>query len=86
MLKPLDSKLIVRPDAIKTELIPGISLPETAQEVPYRGIVISKGKNVDEIEVGDYAIYSKYSGTDVEDEGVIYRVLEKKDVTAYKSK
>jgi len=84
MIKALDDRIIVKPDAIKTEIAPGISLPETAQEIPYRGKVLSKGEKVTEIEVGYYVIYSKYSGTDVEDNGVVYRVLEKKDVTAYK--
>ena len=84
MIKALDNRVIVKPDDIKTELMPGVVIPETAQEVPLRGEVVNIGEKVTEIKVGDYAIYGKYSGTDVEDNGVTYRVLEKRDITAYK--
>lgn len=83
MINVLDNRVIVLPDARKTELLPGIKLPETAQEQPYRGVVIAVGETVTRIKKGDYALYGRYSGTDVEHEGVVYRVLEKKDITAF---
>ena len=86
MIKALDNRVIIKPDEIKTELIPGFAIPETAQEVPCRGEVIDIGETVTKIQVGDHAIYGKYSGTDVEDEGIVYRVLEKRDILSFKSK
>jgi chaperonin GroES len=86
MIKALDNRVIVLPDKRKTEIMPGIKLPETAQKQPHRGIVVAIGATVEEIKVDDYALYGEYSGTDVEFEGVVYRVLEKRDITCYDDK
>ena len=86
MVKALDNRIIVKPDERKSELMPGVVLPETAQEQPYRGTVIDTGESVTRIKIGDYAFYGQHSGTDLEFEGVNYRVLEKRDITCFASK
>jgi chaperonin GroES len=63
-IKPLGKRLLLkRSSAEQTK--GGILLPETAQEKPKRGTVISMGSPIAGLKVGDEVFFSSYSGSEV---------------------
>ena len=74
-LKPMGDRVVVRPSEQESVTKGGIFLPDTAQERPQKGEVVStgpgrmleNGKRVEmEVKAGDTVIYSKYAGTEIE--------------------
>lgn len=74
-LRPLDDRLLVKPNEAEDKTKNGIYLPEGAKEKPMMGKVIATGpgKLSDEgvraalsVKAGDTVVYGKYAGTEVE--------------------
>ena len=70
-LQPLGDRLVIEREASEERTAGGIVLPDTAQDKPARGTVISvgEGKLLDDgsrsemqVEVGDRVIFSSYAG------------------------
>ena len=89
--RPLDDRILVQPSESEETTSGGIILPDTAQEKPQRGEIISTGpgKLLDSgqrgdmsVEVGDEVIYGKYSGTEIEFGPDKYVVLRESDILA----
>ena len=87
--KPLGDRIVIKPVDRDEVTVGGIVLPDTVQERPQEGEVIAvgpgrvsdDGKRIElEGKVGDIVIYSKYAGTELEDEGVEYLVLRESDL------
>ena len=77
-IKPLDDRILVRPDVADEKTASGIFLPEGAKEKPMTGKVVTTGpgKLTDDgsrakvcVKKGDKVLYGKYSGTEVEVDG-----------------
>ena len=90
-LKPLEDHLVVEPLDAEEKTAGGIFLPDSAKEKPQRGTVVAAGAGrlLDNgklaemsVGVGDEVIYGKYSGSDVEVDGVQYKILRESDVLA----
>jgi chaperonin GroES len=90
-LRPLDDRVVVEPNEAEEMTAGGIVLPDTAQEKPQRGTVLSigPGKLLDSgqrgtlsVAVGDEVIYGKYSGTEVEVGGRDVKILRESDILA----
>ncbi len=88
-LKPLDDRLVVTPSDATEKTAGGILLPDSAKQKPQQGIVVAvgPGKMLDSgsyaplsVKVGDLVLYGKYSGSDVEVNGVDYKILRESDV------
>jgi len=84
-IKPLGDRVLVSP-APAEEKIGGIIIPDTAKEKPLRGTVVAVGKGTKDeemlLKVGDQVLYGKYSGTELELEGVKYLMMRQSDVLA----
>ncbi len=89
--RPLDDRVLVQPCEAEETTSGGIILPDTAQEKPQRGQIVSTGpgKLLDDgkrgdmnVEVGDEVIYGKYSGTEIEFGPDKYVVLRESDILA----
>ncbi len=74
-LKPLEDRVVVKPDVAEEKTASGIFLPEGAQEKPLTGKVVATGpgKLTDageraalQVKKGDKVIYGKYAGTEVD--------------------
>ena len=74
-LKPLNDRVIIKPDVSEDQTASGIYLPESAKEKPQTGKIVSvgPGKLNDDgsrtalaVKKGDNVIYGKYSGTEIE--------------------
>ncbi len=90
-LRPLDDRVVVEPQEAEEKTAGGIVLPDTAQEKPQRGKVISvgPGKLLDSgergelsVAVGDVVIYGKYSGSELEVSGKEIKILRESDILA----
>ena len=93
-LKPLDDRIVVRPNEAEETTVSGIVIPDTAKEKPQEGEVVSVGPGRFEdgtrvpldVKVGDKVIYSKYGGTEVTVDGEDYLILSARDVLAVAKK
>lgn len=95
-LKPLDDRIVVKPNEAEERTASGLVIPDTAQEKPQQGTVVAvgpgrwsddEGKHFPlDIKVGDTVLYSKYGGTEVTHEGDDLLILTSRDVLAIVSK
>ena len=91
-LKPLDDRLVVRPNEPETQTASGLVIPDTAKEKPQQGevLAVGPGKRSEtsgelvavDINAGDTVLYSKYGGTEVTVDGEDLLVLNGRDVLA----
>ena len=89
--KPLGDRLLVKPKPSEETTKSGIVLPDSAQEKPQEGSVVSTGPGAKddsgkivamEVKKGDVILYSKYSGTEVKIEGEEHLIIKESDVLA----
>jgi chaperonin GroES len=89
-LKPLGNRVLVKRSEMKMSK-GGILLPETAQEKPRQGEVVSVGPGkMDEkgnmkamnVRVGDLVLFSSYAGTEVktEDDQADFLIMTEEDI------
>jgi chaperonin GroES len=91
-LKPLDDRIVVRPNEAETQTASGLVIPDTAKEKPQQGevLAVGPGKRAEstgeliptDIKVGDIVLYSKYGGTEIAVDGEDLLVLNGRDVLA----
>jgi chaperonin GroES len=91
-LKPLDDRIVVKPNEAETQTASGLVIPDTAKEKPQQGVVLAvgPGKRAETsgeiipvgIDVGQTVLYSKYGGTEVSSNGEDVLVLNARDVLA----
>ena len=91
-LKPLDDRIVVKPNEAETQTASGLVIPDTAKEKPQQGkvLAVGPGKRAESsgeliptgIEVGQTVLYSKYGGTEVTVDGEEVLVLNARDVLA----
>ncbi|MCB0969214.1 MAG: co-chaperone GroES [Ilumatobacter fluminis] len=91
-LKPLDDRIVVKPNEAETQTASGLVIPDTAKEKPQQGTVLAvgPGKRAESsgelipvgIEEGQTVLYSKYGGTEITVDGDELLVLNARDVLA----
>jgi chaperonin GroES len=91
-LKPLEDRIVVRPNEAETQTASGLVIPDTAKEKPQQGevLAVGPGKRSEtsgelvavDISAGDTVLYSKYGGTEVTVDGEELLVLNSRDVLA----
>ncbi len=91
-LKPLDDRIVVKPNDAEERTASGLVIPDTAKEKPQQGSVLAvgPGKRSDQsgelipmdVKAGDTVLYSKYGGTEVTVDGDDLLVLSARDVLA----
>ena len=88
-LRPLGDRVVVRRLAEEQKSSGGIIIPDTAQEKPQEGEVMSvgpgalddKGKRVaPEVKAGDFVLFDKWSGTEVKVDGVDLLIMKESDI------
>lgn len=88
-IKPLADRVLVLP-AEAEEKIGGIIIPDTAKEKPLHGKIVAVGNGTKDeamvLKEGDSVLYGKYSGTELEHEGVKYLIMRQSDVLAIVNK
>src|SRR5437660_10674832 len=91
-LKPLDDRIVVRPNEAEQTTVSGLVIPDTAKEKPQQGEVLAVGPGRRseqtgeviplDLKVGDTVIYSKYGGTEITIDGEELLILTGRDVLA----
>jgi chaperonin GroES len=88
-IKPLEDRVVVRPEEGEETTASGIVIPDTAKEKPQEGTVLAvgPGKRSDtgdlipmDVKEGDRVIYSKYGGTEIKVDGEDLLILSARDV------
>ncbi|MDD5073090.1 MAG: co-chaperone GroES [Candidatus Omnitrophica bacterium] len=90
-VQPLGDRILVKPTESESKTKSGIILPDTAQEKPSKGKVVSvgKGKLLDdgkikelEVKAGDTVLYGRYGGTEINYKGEDLLILRESEVLA----
>ena len=90
-IRPLEDRILVRPEESEETTVSGIVIPDTAKEKPQEGTVLAvgPGKRSDtgdvipmDVSEGDRVVYSKYGGTEIKLEGEDLLILSARDVLA----
>lgn len=85
-VKPLSDRVLIEPVAAEQVTSGGIIIPDSAKEKPLKGTVKAIGNgSKDEpmvVKVGDTVLYGKYSGTELEYDGVKYLMMRQSDILA----
>jgi chaperonin GroES len=89
-IKPLMGYVLVEPSEAQSKTASGLYLPETAQEKPAQGIVVSlgdpiyfEGKEIlPPVRLGDEVIYKKWGGDEIKYKGKEYKLVKFEDLMA----
>ena len=89
-IRPLMGYLLVKPDLAESKTASGLYLPETSQEKPAQGVVLSTGPDLviegkiipPPVQVGDRVIYKKWGGDEIKYKGVDYKLVKFEDLMA----
>ena len=85
-VKPLSDRVLIEPAAAEEVTSGGIIIPDSAKEKPLKGTVKAIGKGTKDgamvVKVGDTVLYGKYSGTELEFDGVKYLMMRQSDILA----
>jgi chaperonin GroES len=91
MIKPLGSRVLIKPDESATMTAGGLHIPNSAEEKPHQGTVVSAGPGrvlesgtvvAMDVKAGDKILYGKYSGTEVLLEGQKLLIMQEDDILA----
>ena len=87
--RPLHDRVLVRRLESEEKTAGGIIIPDTAQEKPQEGQIVSVGsgsKSEDgkvtplDLKVGDIVLFGKWSGTEVKIDGKEYSIMKESDI------
>ena len=88
-MRPLRDRILVKPLEQQEQRIGGIIIPDTAKEKPQTAKVVAVGKGrVNDkgdvfpldVQVGDYVLVGKYSGTEIKLDGEEYLIVREDEV------
>ena len=90
-IKPLMGYVLVDPSGADTKTASGIYLPESAQEKPAQGIVLSVGEEMvfdngktlkSPVRAGDKVVYKKWGGDEIKVDGKELKLVKFDDLMA----
>jgi len=83
-VKPIGDRVVIKPAKAEEKTKGGIIIPDTAKEKPLRGEVVAVGKGKDgnlmTVQVGDFVLYGKYAGQEINLEGNEYMIMRDDDI------
>ena len=87
--RPLHDRVVVEALEAEAKTAGGVILPDTAQEKPQEGKVISVGPGVRgedgnisalDVKKGDRVLYGKWSGTEIKVDGKDFLIMKESDI------
>jgi len=90
-VRPLDDRILVKPQEAQEMTSGGIVLPDTAKEKQQRGevVAVGSGKLLDSgsrhplcVKTGDRVIYGKYAGTEIKISGQEHQIMRESEILA----
>lgn len=85
-IKAIGNRITIQPDPVQTTTESGLEIPSGSQEKPVTGIVLTKGEDVKEIEVGDRVLYNVFAGGQAKVDGETIYFIRESDVILIISK
>ncbi len=79
-VKPLEDRILVKPDEPETRTASGLYLPENSKERPMTGKVIAAGPGKPSVKKGDTVVFGKYAGTEVEIKGESHMIMRESEL------
>ncbi|MFU8828101.1 MAG: co-chaperone GroES [Phycisphaerales bacterium] len=88
-VKPLEDRILVKPDEPETRTASGLYLPENSKERPMTGKVVAAGpgKRLENgnlakpsVKKGDTVVFGKYAGTEVEIKGESHMIMRESEL------
>ncbi len=88
-IKPLDDRILVKPEEAESKTASGIFLPDGAKEKPMMGKIVATGpgKLTDDgkraapsIKKGDTVVYGKYAGTEIVLDGKKHLIMKEEEL------
>jgi chaperonin GroES len=91
-IRPVLDRIVVKREEAPKQTPGGIILPDTAKEKPVRGVVVAIGPGAlsrdggqrlpMEVQVNDVVAFGQYAGSEIEEDGEKFLVLNQVDVLA----
>jgi chaperonin GroES len=87
--KPLHDRVLVKRVEQEQKTAGGILIPDTAQEKPIQGEIISVGNGIQlengevkslSVKPGDKVLFTKWSGTEIKLSGIDYLIMKESDI------
>ena len=88
-IRPLHDRVVIRPLAAAEKTAGGIIIPDTAQDKPSEGKVVSAGSGARgddgkvvplDVKKGDRILYGKWSGNEVKIDGEDLLIIKESDI------
>jgi chaperonin GroES len=76
----IKDKILVKVKEVENKTASGLIIPDSAKEKPHQGVILSVGKEVEDLKKDDIVLFNKYSGVEIEIEGEKYLVLKDTDI------
>ena len=85
-LNLLGNRVLVKPIDAESKTAGGIIIPDIAKEKPLKGTIVSVGPGTKGetmvLKENDVVLYGKYSGQEIEFEGIKYLLMNQSDIIA----
>jgi chaperonin GroES len=88
-IRPLHDRVLVKPLDAETKTAGGLIIPDTVQEKPQEGKVVSVGAGTKaedgtvtplDVKKGDKVLFGKWSGTEVKVDGDTLMIMRESDI------
>ena len=76
----IKDKILVKVKEVENKTASGLIIPDSAKGKPHQGVILSVGKEVEDLKKDDIILFNKYSGVEIEIEGEKYLVLKDTDI------
>lgn len=80
MIKPIGSRVALKPIEIERKSPTGLILPDDNSQKIITGQVMSCGVKTTEVKQGDFVLFNKYSGIKLEVEGQSLSLVEESEI------
>ena len=83
-LRPLQDRILLKPELSESKTASGIIIPDTVQEKTQKAEVVAIGDDKEKIKVsvGQKVMHDKYAGTQVKINGEDHLILKANDIIA----
>ena len=85
-LNLLGNRVLVIPANAESKTAGGIIIPDSAKEKPLKGSIVAVGPGTKDetmvLKENDVLLYGKYSGQEIEFEGIKYLLMNQSDIIA----
>ncbi|MDC0987462.1 MAG: co-chaperone GroES [Alphaproteobacteria bacterium] len=88
-IRPLHDRVLVKPLDAETKTAGGLIIPDTVQEKPQEGTVVSVGAGIKaedgkvtplDVKKGDTVLFGKWSGTEVKVDSETLMIMRESDI------